>query len=42
MNSMRVASPFNNYATSSLKLYKAIDPDSWGKMLLRVNGVNFA
>jgi predicted phosphoadenosine phosphosulfate sulfurtransferase len=39
---MRVASPFNNCAMSSLKLYKALDPDNWGKMLLRVNGVNFA
>jgi predicted phosphoadenosine phosphosulfate sulfurtransferase len=42
VNSMRVASPFNNCATSSLKLYKAIDPDSWWRMLFRVNGVNFA
>lgn len=38
---MRVASPFNDYAKSSLKLYKAIDPDTWGKMIGRVNGVDF-
>jgi predicted phosphoadenosine phosphosulfate sulfurtransferase len=41
INSMRVASPFNNCATSSLKLYKVLDPNNWWKMLLRVNGVNF-
>ncbi|MGL4382190.1 MAG: DUF3440 domain-containing protein, partial [Bacilli bacterium] len=39
---MRVASPFNDSATSSLKLYKVIDPINWGKMTSRVNGVNFA
>lgn len=41
-NSMRVASPFNDCATESLKLYKAIDPNNWGKLIGRVNGVNFA
>lgn len=39
---MRVASPFNDCATESLKLYKVIDPNNWGKMVGRVNGVNFA
>lgn len=38
---MRVASPFISAAQSSLHLYKAIDPDNWGKMVGRVNGVNF-
>lgn len=38
---MRVASPFNDCAGPMLKYYKAIDPDNWGKMLCRVNGVNF-
>jgi predicted phosphoadenosine phosphosulfate sulfurtransferase len=38
---MRVASPFNDWATESLKFYRAIDPDNWGKMIGRVNGVNF-
>jgi predicted phosphoadenosine phosphosulfate sulfurtransferase len=42
LNSMRVASPFNNCAMESLKLYKVIDPRNWGKMIGRVNGVNFA
>lgn len=38
----RIASPFISQAISNLKLYRAIDPDTWGKMLCRVNGVNFA
>lgn len=41
-NKMRVASPFNDCATESLKLYKTIDPNNWGKLIGRVNGVNFA
>lgn len=38
----RVASPFISPAISSLAVYKAIDPDTWGRMISRVNGVNFA
>lgn len=38
---MRVASPFNDAAPASLKLYKVIDPNNWAKMVGRVNGVNF-
>ncbi len=38
----RVASPFISQAISSLRLYRAIDPDMWGKMVSRINGVNFA
>lgn len=41
VNAMRVASPFNDCAKSSLKFYKVIDPNNWGKMISRVNGVNF-
>jgi len=37
----RVASPFISEALPSLKLYRAVDPDMWGKMVSRVNGVNF-
>lgn len=37
----RVASPFISQAQSSLKLYRTIDPDMWGRMVSRVNGVNF-
>ena len=42
LDKQRVASPFISQAISSLSLYKAIDPDMWGKMVGRVNGVNFA
>lgn len=38
---MRVASPFNDCAGATLKLYKVIDPKNWGKMVGRINGVNF-
>lgn len=41
LSAQRVASPFLSEARESLQLYKAIDPDTWGKMLNRVNGVNF-
>lgn len=41
IHQMRVASPFNDYAQESLKLYKILDPNNWGKMISRVNGVNF-
>lgn len=41
LEKMRVASPFNDWATESLKLYKVIDPNNWGRMVGRVNGVNF-
>jgi predicted phosphoadenosine phosphosulfate sulfurtransferase len=41
IDEMRVASPFNDAATTSLKLYKTIDPNTWAKMVGRVNGVNF-
>jgi predicted phosphoadenosine phosphosulfate sulfurtransferase len=37
----RVASPFLLAAQESLRLYRAIDPDMWGKMVSRVNGINF-
>lgn len=42
IDQMRVASPFNDAAISSLKLYQAIEPDTWAKMVGRVKGVNFA
>ncbi|MDR0543824.1 MAG: DUF3440 domain-containing protein [Odoribacteraceae bacterium] len=41
VDKMRVASPFNDWATESLKLYRVIDPNNWAKMVGRVNGVNF-
>jgi predicted phosphoadenosine phosphosulfate sulfurtransferase len=41
LHDMRVASPFLNAGKASLHLYRAIDPDVWGRMVSRVNGVNF-
>ncbi len=41
LEKQRVASPFLLAAQESLHLYRAIDPDMWGKMICRVNGINF-
>ena len=41
LSKMRVASPFNDCAQDALKLYKVLEPDTWGKLVGRVNGVNF-
>lgn len=41
IDKMRVASPFLSTAQDSLKLYRVIEPNTWGKLLGRVNGVNF-
>lgn len=41
IDKMRVASPFISTASESLKLYKVIEPNTWGKLISRVNGVNF-
>lgn len=41
LHAMRVASPFHSAAKGSLSLYRVIDPNVWGKMVSRVNGVNF-
>ena len=38
----RVASPFISQAIASLAVYKVIDPEMWGRMVSRVNGVSFA
>lgn len=38
----RVASPFISQAIPTLSVYRAIEPETWGRMLGRVNGVNFA
>lgn len=38
---MRVASPFISQGQDALKLYRIIEPHTWGKLLSRVNGVNF-
>ena len=41
LSKMRVASPFNDCAQDALKLYKVVEPDTWGLLVGRVNGVNF-
>lgn len=41
IDQMRVASPFLSTAQDSLKLYRIIEPRTWGKLIGRVNGVNF-
>lgn len=41
INQMRVASPFISEGQETLKLYKVIEPHTWGKLVSRVNGVNF-
>ena len=41
LEKQRVASPFISEACSTLSLYRVIDPDMWGRMINRVNGVNF-
>lgn len=38
----RVASPFISQAIPTLTMYKVIEPDTWGRIVSRVNGVNFA
>lgn len=41
IDEMRVANPFHSCGTNALKLYRVIEPQTWGKLLSRVNGVNF-
>ncbi|MDR0510234.1 MAG: DUF3440 domain-containing protein [Rikenellaceae bacterium] len=42
LDKQRVASPFLSTAQENLRLYRVIEPDTWGRMIGRVNGVNFA
>lgn len=41
IDQMRVASPFHQCGQENLKLFRVIEPRTWGKMVSRVNGVNF-
>jgi predicted phosphoadenosine phosphosulfate sulfurtransferase len=41
LSDMRVASPFIEWAGSSLNLYRVIEPETWSKVVGRVNGANF-
>lgn len=38
---MRVASPFNDWAKESLNLYRVLEPETWTKLVGRVQGANF-
>ena len=38
---MRVASPYQEYAKGSLNLYRVIEPQTWIKVVSRVQGANF-
>ena len=38
---MRVASPFNDYAKDSLNLYRVLEPETWSRLVGRVQGANF-
>ena len=42
LHKQRVASPFISEGIEALRLYQVIEPDTWGKLVGRVNGVNFA
>lgn len=42
IHEMRVASPFISQGIENLKYYRAIEPHTWGKLVSRVNGVNFS
>jgi len=41
IDQMRLASPFHQSGQDNLKLYRVIDPNTWGRMVGRVNGCNF-
>lgn len=42
LHKQRVASPFIGEGIEALHLYQVIEPDTWGRLIGRVNGVNFA
>lgn len=41
LGEMRVSNPFHDCGLHALRLYQAIEPYTWGKMVGRINGVNF-
>lgn len=41
LKEMRVASPFSDEAKQSLSLYRAIEPETWARLVGRVQGANF-
>lgn len=41
LTDMRVASPFLEWAGASLNMYRIIEPETWARVVGRVNGANF-
>ncbi|MDR0405529.1 MAG: DUF3440 domain-containing protein [Clostridiales bacterium] len=41
LGDMRVANPFHICGVEALKLYRAIEPGTWSRLVGRVNGANF-
>ena len=41
VDQMRVASPFNEWAVQALNYYRVIEPQTWAKLVGRVQGANF-
>lgn len=41
LDKMRVASPFHEWAMDSLNLYRILEPQTWAKLVGRVQGANF-
>lgn len=41
LSEMRVASPFNEWAAQSLNLYRILEPETWTRLVGRVQGANF-
>ncbi len=41
LHDMRVASPFNEWAGQSLNLYRVIEPETWTRLVGRIQGANF-
>jgi predicted phosphoadenosine phosphosulfate sulfurtransferase len=42
IHDMRVASPFSDAAKASLNLYRVLEPETWARLVGRVQGANFA
>ena len=41
LSKMRICEPFGNEQRRSLDLFQIIEPETWGRMVARVNGANF-
>ncbi len=41
LSKMRICEPFGNEQRQALDFYQVIEPDTWGRMVARVNGANF-